>query len=158
VHLHFQDGTASYADAVVGTDGIQGYARQYVLGKEYPAIYAGSWDCRALVPIEEVRKFLGDDYIEVNRQYVWMGQGGVMMLNVLDGGRTAYCTATCMSDDAWNNGDSSRSFDRTWLEKSFQTLGESGIKEGMISVSPHASNMTSTADMDTVVTTTTPGS
>jgi 2-polyprenyl-6-methoxyphenol hydroxylase-like FAD-dependent oxidoreductase len=134
VHLHFQDGTASYADAAVGADGFQGYARQHVLGSDYPANSAGQ-EYGALVPVEQARKVLSAIDFKENRQYTWMGKGWLVRLGTLDKGKTAYCIASHMSEKPHDTNDSSQIIDRTFFEKAFETWGNHVVKEAIISVS-----------------------
>jgi salicylate hydroxylase len=81
--LSFQDGSQENVDAVIGANGIHGYARIYVLGADYPALapsFAGFWDCRSLVSIEKAREVLGEKYFKEARQYAWSGDGGFFFL------------------------------------------------------------------------------
>lgn len=133
VHLHFGDGTASYADAVLGADGVQGYTRGYV-NDGGPATHAG-WSCRALVSVQEVKNFLGGGLNTVKREYTSTGIGGLLMVDVLDDGKTAYCTVSIPVRDAQNIHESSKILDTVSREKTFGTWKDSGINHGLISVS-----------------------
>jgi salicylate hydroxylase len=101
IELRFQDGSVERADALIGADGIFGFVRRYVLGANdattEPA-YAGWWDCRNLVPIEKAREKLGERYFVENRQYGWVGDGGFIMHDVLDNGKTVQCVGACRED------------------------------------------------------------
>ncbi|EPE27220.1 FAD/NAD(P)-binding protein [Glarea lozoyensis ATCC 20868] len=133
VHLHFQDGTASYADAVVGADGFQGYTRQHVLGSDYPALSAGR-EYRALVPIEEARKLLGAIGLTENRQYTWMGKGWLVRLGTFDRDRTAFCIASHIDEKPGVSHDLRQTNDRTFLEKAFKGWGNQVVKNTIISL------------------------
>ncbi|EXF84394.1 salicylate 1-monooxygenase SalA [Colletotrichum fioriniae PJ7] len=62
VLLHFQDGTTSNADAVIGCDGIKSKVRQLVLGPDSPAAYPHSSHkvaYRALIPMDRAVAAIG---------------------------------------------------------------------------------------------------
>ncbi|KAK1676883.1 hypothetical protein BDP55DRAFT_608542 [Colletotrichum godetiae] len=62
VLLHFQDGTTSSADAVIGCDGIKSKVRQLVLGPDSPAAYPHSSHkvaYRALIPMDRAVAAIG---------------------------------------------------------------------------------------------------
>lgn len=92
VAISFTDGTTVEADAVIGADGIHGFVRGYVLGKEHPATkaqFAGFWDCRNLVTTQKAKEVLEEEYFKIHRQYGWCGDKGFFLHDVLDGGETA---------------------------------------------------------------------
>lgn len=65
--LCFQDGGSEFANALIGADGIFGFAQGYVLGEDAPAtkpISGSWWDCRDIVSIEEAREKVGEQYFE----------------------------------------------------------------------------------------------
>ena len=136
VELHFQDGSIECADALIGADGIFGYVRKYVLGVDHAAtepVFAGWWDCRNLVPFEKAREKLGDKYFMENRQYGWMGDGGFIMHDVLDNGKTVQCVGACREDVTLN--ERKIELGREKLEKSFASWLDGPIAKGMIDVS-----------------------
>ena len=136
IELHFQDGSIERADLLIGADGIFGFVRKYVLGANDAAtepIYAGWWDCRNLVPMEKAREKLGGRYFVENRQYGWVGDGGFIMHDVLDNGKTVQCVAACREDETSN--ERKIELDRDKLEKSFATWLDGPIAKGMIDVS-----------------------
>jgi len=93
--LRFEDGTTEPADALIGADGIHSYVRKQIRG-DHPAaepVFAGWWDCRNLVPFEKAKEVLGEEYFGEDRQYGWIGDGGFIMHDVLDGGKTVQCVA-----------------------------------------------------------------
>jgi salicylate hydroxylase len=63
VSITFEDGEVAHASAVVGTDGVKGPARSYVLAEQYPsevkATYSGKYAYRATIPMEDALKILG---------------------------------------------------------------------------------------------------
>jgi salicylate hydroxylase len=136
VILHFEDGSQSEVDAVIGADGIHGQVRSYILGTEHPAlkpVFAGFWDCRTLVPLERARDVLGEQYFPIgeHRQYGWFGDGGFFMHDVLDGEDTVQCVASVVAED-WDKTQWKKRLDRKELEDAFSTWKNSLIKDGMI--------------------------
>lgn len=137
VLLHFSDHSQEHFDMLVGADGIHGYVRNHILSN-HPASkphFAGWWDCRALVPIEKAAKILGDEYFREDRQYGWLGDGGFMMHDVLDNGRTVQCIAAVLTDGDWDPNEWKKPLDREMLEASFATWKDGPITQGVINVS-----------------------
>lgn len=135
--MQFQDGSIQHADALIGADGIFGFVRKYVLGADDTAtepVFAGWWDCRNLVSMEKAREKLGERYFEEDRQYGWMGDGGFIMHDVLDNGKTVQCVGACREDETSN--DRKMELDRQKLERAFATWLDGPIAKGMIDVSP----------------------
>jgi salicylate hydroxylase len=138
VLLHFSDGSQEYADMLVGADGIHSFVREHILGADHPATkskFAGFWDCRSLVPFDHAVKSLGDEYFKVDRQYGWISDGGFMMHDVLDNGRTVQCVGSSLTEDEWHPNDWKRSLDRNKLEDIFASWKDGPITKGMIDVS-----------------------
>ena len=136
IELRFQDGSIERADALIGADGIFGFVRKYVLGADDPAtepVYAGWWDCRNLVPLEKAKEKLGERYFVESRQYGWMGDGGFIMHDVLDGGKTVQCVGACRDDGGSN--EKKMELDRETLERAFASWLDGPIAKGMIDVS-----------------------
>lgn len=63
VTITFEDGEVAQASAVVGTDGVKGPVRSYVLAERYPsevtATYSGKYAYRATIPMDDALKILG---------------------------------------------------------------------------------------------------
>jgi len=137
IELRFQDGSVERADALIGADGIFGFVRKYVLGANDTAtepVYAGWWDFRNLVPMEKAKEKLGERYFVENRQYGGVGDGGFIMHDVLDSGKTVQCVGACREDGTLN--ERKMELDRDKLEKLFATRLDGPIAKGMIDVSP----------------------
>jgi len=135
VLLYFSDNTQEYADLLVGADGIHGYVRGYILGPEHPATkpkFSGWWDCRALVPFEKAVEALGDEFFKEHRQHSWLGDGGYMMHDVLNGGETVQCVAAVLTGENWDPNEWKKPLDRKMLEDSFATWKDGPIAPGMI--------------------------
>ncbi|PQE12391.1 salicylate hydroxylase protein [Rutstroemia sp. NJR-2017a BVV2] len=136
--LTFADGSVEHADLLIDADGIHGFVRRYVLGDKHPetdAKFAGFWDCRSLVPFEKAKKLLGEEYFKEDRQYGWIGDGAMLLHDVLDNGKTVQCVAAIFSDG--NSGfEDSKSWktpiDRKKLEDALATWTECPITQGMI--------------------------
>lgn len=67
VALHFSDGTAAAADAVIGADGIHSKTREFLLGERDVAahsVFAGSVAYRGLVPMDKAVEVLGAEYAQ----------------------------------------------------------------------------------------------
>ncbi|KAK3683009.1 salicylate hydroxylase [Podospora appendiculata] len=102
VEVSFEDGTVKRFDAVIGADGIFSSVRNYVLGDEaarHAPSPAGWWDCRVLVPFEKAKATIGEQYFDMPRQNAWMGDGGFILHDVLDGGKTVQCAICCVEKE-----------------------------------------------------------
>jgi salicylate hydroxylase len=64
VELQFEDGERTRVSAVIGCDGVKGFTRGHVLSPQYAdqvlPKYAHQYAYRAIIPIEDARKILGD--------------------------------------------------------------------------------------------------
>ncbi|KAJ6438102.1 FAD/NAD(P)-binding domain-containing protein [Purpureocillium lavendulum] len=64
VTIVFEDGEIAEASAVVGSDGVKGPTRGYVLGDKYPgevdATYSGKYVYRAIAPMKDALEILGE--------------------------------------------------------------------------------------------------
>ncbi|KAF1999562.1 FAD/NAD(P)-binding domain-containing protein [Amniculicola lignicola CBS 123094] len=137
VEINFEDGTVFHADAVVGADGVRGYVRCHVLGKDHPAVpakVAGFWDARSLIPMQKAKALLGEEYFEIDRQYGWIGEGGFIMHDVLDGGDTVQCVVCGIvgEGDEWAEGEWSKPLDRAALEKALEEWTDTPLKKGIV--------------------------
>jgi salicylate hydroxylase len=135
--IHFDDNTTFDADAVIGADGIHGFMRSHILGKEDPAVPAtpaGFWDSRSLVSLQKAKELLGDEYFEVNRQYGWVGNGGFFMHDVLDGGETVQFVLCGMMDCEWGKDEWSKPLDRAAVEKAVESWAETPLKKSIVEV------------------------
>ncbi|KAK7954735.1 hypothetical protein PG988_015429 [Apiospora saccharicola] len=110
--LHFADGSTHECDILVGADGIHSMVRKIILGDDDPAAHprnAGWWCIMALVPYEEARACLGDDYVNADdpAEYGWVGDGTFLMHNVLSEGSLVQFVISPRDEDAdgsdkWN--------------------------------------------------------
>ena len=113
--LHFQDSSKEHVDALIGADGIHGHVRQYNLGAGNPAtdpVFAGWWDARNLVPYDKAKALLGEEYFRDDRQYGRSGDGGFMMHDILDDGKTVQCVGAVLTDESWDPKEWKKPLDR----------------------------------------------
>jgi len=137
LRVHFEDKTTFDADAVIGADGIRGFMRSHVLGKDDPAVpakFAGFWDSRSLVPLQRAKELLGEEYFEVKRQYGWIGDGGFFMHDVLDDGQTVQFVLCGMMDEEWGTDEWSKDLDRATVEKAVESWAETPLKKSIVEV------------------------
>ena len=135
--LHFKDGSIESTDALIGADGIHGYVRQHILGADntaVKAVYAGWWNCLTLVPFDKAKKILGEEYFKDDRQYGWVGDGGFIMHDILDDGKTVQCIGA-VAAETWSSDDWKKAIDRKILDDAFETWYGGPIAKGMVEVS-----------------------
>ena len=135
--LHFKDGSIASTDAIIGADGVHGHVRQYILGSENAAVnavYAGWWTCRTLVPFDKAKKLLGEEYFQEDRQYGWIGDGGFMMHDILDDGKTVQCIGA-VAAEVWGSDDWTKAINRRILDDSFATWYDGPVAKGMVEAS-----------------------
>jgi salicylate hydroxylase len=143
--IQFSDGTTFQADAVIGADGVRGYVRGHVLGKDHPAVLAkpaGFWDARSLVPIQKAKELMGVEYFEVIRQYGWIGDGVFFMHDVLDDGETVQFVLSGIMNDSETEGEKweeevwDKELDRAKLERMVESWAETPepLKKSIVEV------------------------
>ncbi|KAI1399895.1 salicylate hydroxylase [Hypoxylon fuscum] len=107
VTVSFQDGHIERFDAVIGADGIFGSVRRHVLVNDdqesrgratAEASPAGFWDCRNIVPFEKAVAALGAETFEVDRQNIWMGDGAIVLHDVLENRTLVQCIVSAIED------------------------------------------------------------
>ena len=105
--LKFSDGSSDQVHAIIGADGIHGYVRRFVLGDDNPLtipVYAGWWDTRNLVSVEQGTKAIGSKFVEPQypRQHAWIGNGGFLMHDIIDNGEVLQCVAAVRNERNWD--------------------------------------------------------
>lgn len=90
--LHFSDGTTHDCDILIGADGIHSFVRRLILGEDDPAatpVFGGFWLVQVLKPYEDTEHNLGRDLVDADKpkEYGWMGDGNMMLHNVLGDGK-----------------------------------------------------------------------
>lgn len=98
--LSFHNGHVEYFDAVVGADGIFGSVRQHVVEQhECAPSRVGFWDCRNLVPYDKAISALGAEHLDVDRQNIWLGDGAVILHDVLENRTLVQCIVSGVDAD-----------------------------------------------------------
>jgi salicylate hydroxylase len=90
VRLHFEDGTVSEVDALIGCDGINSITRSTVLGADHPAtraVYTGGYLHRVVIPLDDAVSAFGQEYCNDKTQHGWVGDGGFLMTDFVDYGK-----------------------------------------------------------------------
>ncbi|KAJ5576140.1 salicylate hydroxylase [Penicillium sp. DV-2018c] len=78
IALHFEDGTSTIADAVIGCDGIHSRVREcMLLGQQIKPQYAGMYAYRAVLDMDTMIEAVGERRARVATMY--MGEGGYVV-------------------------------------------------------------------------------
>ncbi|KAL7621675.1 hypothetical protein AAE478_009002 [Parahypoxylon ruwenzoriense] len=102
--LVFADGSQRKYDVVVGADGTHGFTRGLVLGHIDEALVrpqaTGFWGLPIKVPLHKAQQAMGAEYLDPRRpcQVCWIGDGTVMVHDVLEGGREVQIVVWGKSD------------------------------------------------------------
>jgi hypothetical protein len=112
---------------------VRGYVLQDATAHNYAAKPAGFWDCRNLVPIEKAKSVLGEGYFYQNRQHSWIGDGGFMMHDIVEGGKLVHCVISGVETSPPSDRKSRLSKER--LTNLFNGWLDGPIAPGMIEVS-----------------------
>ncbi|KAH7329664.1 salicylate hydroxylase [Stachybotrys elegans] len=99
VVITFEDGSMESFDAVVGADGLFSTVRQAIVGVGFEATPAGWWDCRNLLPLDQVKARIGEESFEVDREFCWVGDEAFMMHAVVENGTKVQCIIAAMEND-----------------------------------------------------------
>lgn len=104
--LRFADKTSTTTDVLIGADGIHGSVRRHVLGAQdasCEAVFAGFWDARVLLPIEEAVARLGEHFVNVKdpRQHDYIGDGVFFIHDIIDEGKTVALAIAARTDEPW---------------------------------------------------------
>ncbi|KAH8896283.1 salicylate hydroxylase [Thozetella sp. PMI_491] len=142
--LHFEDGTAGEFDVVIGADGLFSSVRNHVLQNkacECASSPAGFWDARALVPYEKAKAAIGDQFFERDLQYSWIGNGAVLIHDILDNRTTVQCIVSAVEKDLpHSNDDRSFPLTRDVLLKTLEGWEDGPIAKPMIELILEYSN------------------
>ncbi|KAI1849071.1 hypothetical protein JX265_013086 [Neoarthrinium moseri] len=102
LQLSFQDGVTLSFDAVIGADGIFSSVRKHVL-ECYPGDHmaspAGWWDSRHAVPVEKAKAMLGEESLDIDREYAWAGEDAFMMHAPVENGTMIQCIISAVERD-----------------------------------------------------------
>ncbi|KAI0427085.1 salicylate hydroxylase [Xylaria sp. FL1042] len=138
VELTFQDKTTYQFEAVIGADGIFSSVREHVLGggeaaKSHSASPAHSWDCRNVVPLDKAKAILGDEYLKLDRQWGWVGDGAFLMHDVLENRTMVQCVISGVEKDPTiDPKERKHSLTREGLKESLQSWLGGPVADGMI--------------------------
>ena len=135
--LRFQDGSSATVDALIGADGIFGFARGHVLGRDHPAaraVPAGWTATRNLVSFAAAEEKLGKEWFKVDRQFAWAGERGFIMHDVLNDGELVQCIGACV-DKALDREQRKKSLTKAQMEQRFEAWMDGPIAGGMVEVS-----------------------
>ncbi|KAI1642337.1 salicylate hydroxylase [Daldinia loculata] len=120
VEISFQDDTVYQFDAVIGADGIFSTVREHVLQGV------------------KAKSILGEKYLEVDRQYGWVGDGAFIMHDILENGTMVQCVVSGIEKDPSTSRDRKRPLTQDVLRDSLSSWLGGPIADGMISVSSGA--------------------
>ncbi|KAI1868447.1 uncharacterized protein JN550_006363 [Neoarthrinium moseri] len=102
LQLTFQDGVTLSFDAVIGADGIFSSVRKHVLEchpGDHTASPAGWWDSRHAVPVEKAKAMLGEESLDIDREYAWAGEDAFMMHAPVENGTMIQCIISAVEKD-----------------------------------------------------------
>lgn len=105
--------------------------------RRHPAVepvFAGFWDCRAIVPAAEAVAKVGSRIdLKEPRQNMCCGDGCIIYHDVLDDGENVCIVVGGLTPPDWSKESWRQSVSRTWLEDLYQDWGEFG--QSMLDVS-----------------------
>jgi salicylate hydroxylase len=134
--LKFKDGAEVRADALIGADGIFGTIRTYILGADHETVMpiAAGWaGAMNMVPYSKAEAKLGARFLNENRQFGWVSDGGIFIHDTIMGGKMVQCIGTSVNRDT--SGARRISIDREYMDKAFASCLDSPVAKGMIDAS-----------------------
>lgn len=137
--LHFADGSTHECDILIGADGVHSVVRGIVLGAEHAADHArntGSWVIMTLQPYDKAQASLGKELVNAEdaREYMWLGDGNIVMHNVLENGQLVQFVAGSIDGGAEGSDQWQRTVSAESLGKFFE-LGIPGLNKAIKEVS-----------------------
>lgn len=110
ITLHFTDGSTHECDILIGADGIHSTVRKLILGEQDPAAHprnTGFWVIMTLPPYEKAHNVLGKALMDADdpHEYAWVGNGHMIMHNVLENGTLAQFVVGSIDPDVTENSD-----------------------------------------------------
>jgi salicylate hydroxylase len=103
--LTLSDGSQKRYDVVIGSDGVHGKTRNFVIGPDDPAQdpkSSGFWGLPVKVSFDRARQLIGSDVLDARhpRQITWIGDGTTMQQDVMNNGNDVQITITAKYDSA----------------------------------------------------------
>ncbi|ROV86841.1 hypothetical protein VMCG_10897 [Cytospora schulzeri] len=126
ITLHFSDGSTHECDVLVGADGIHSTVRGLILGEEDTATNprnTGFWVVMSLQPYDKAQGSLGKDVVDSEdaREYMWLGDGHMILHNVLDNGKLVQFVIGSYDHDAEMSHRWQRGVSATEMKAFFQS-------------------------------------
>ena len=105
VRLTFEDGSAVFADAVVGCDGISSTVRKHISGPDHPsteAKWTPAFNTRIVIPMSDAVSIFGQEYCNLMTQHGFIGQDGFCLTDIEDDGNAMQVIAGFRGDKPVN--------------------------------------------------------
>ncbi|GAP86674.1 putative salicylate hydroxylase [Rosellinia necatrix] len=104
VMLTFVGGTQKKYDIVVGSDGVHGITREFVLGPDDPALrpqHTGVWRIPIKVPYKKALNAMGPEFLDPHRpcQTSWIGDGTYLQHDFMGAGKDVHITAYAIDSE-----------------------------------------------------------
>jgi salicylate hydroxylase len=121
IEIQFADGESTKVSAVIGCDGVKGFTRRYVLSPDHEdevmPKYAHQYAYRAIIPLEEARKILGD---LANDARMYFGKKVNLSTYIISEGREINVVGFVRDEEAWEtSGRVTREVTRERMKEDF---------------------------------------
>ncbi|KAK4504254.1 hypothetical protein PRZ48_005170 [Zasmidium cellare] len=126
VTLTFSDSTTTSVDALIGCDGINSTVRQHILGPDYAPFYTSGYNHRVVVPLAEAEEAFGKEYCSLRTQYGWIGDGGFLLTDHCDEGRSMQVIAGWSDKGPWPYEAPFVEWDKERLKRDLEDWGDIG--------------------------------
>ncbi|KAF2168370.1 hypothetical protein M409DRAFT_65390 [Zasmidium cellare ATCC 36951] len=126
ITLTFTDSTTATVDALIGCDGINSTVRLHVLGPAYAPVYTQGYNHRVVVPLAEAEEAFGKEYCSLRTQYGWIGEGGFLLTDHCDQGRSMQVIAGWSDRGPWPYELPWVEWDRERLKRDLEDWGDVG--------------------------------
>ena len=125
ITLHFTDGSTHECDILIGADGIHSTVRGLVLGGQDVATHprnTGFWVVMNLQPYDKAQASLGKELVDCEdaREYMWLGNGHMILHNVLENGKLVQFVVGSYDEAAEISQKWQRSVSASEMKKFFQ--------------------------------------
>lgn len=146
VTLRFADGTTHECDILVGADGIHSTVRKIILGPDDPAAAprnSGWWAVMTLQPYDKARAIIGEAPVDIEdaREYGWIGDGTLMMHNLVSRGTVVQFTILAKDEgsegkDQWQKKVSAEEMKSRYLEQAWPPHLQKAVSEVSLGCNP----------------------